>query len=1011
MLDILEPEVAAPGTNILAAYNTPGAEAPFGGVGEDTEINLMSGTSMASPHVAGASLLLMDLFPTWTPMQIKSAITMSAKLPMVKDDGVTPVDPFDVGVGRLDLSKAALIGLTMDETMDNFLAADPAEGGDVKTLNIPSYQNRQCVGLCSFTRTFTAVVDATYEVTVDAPLGVEIIATPSSFSILEGGEQEITFEIDVMDAELGDWQFALVTLATTDTFEDDSPITDARFPIAIIPDAGNLPGLVRKDVFRDAGGHVLEDLYALEITDLTIETAGLTEAALFEFELAGDPTNGDPFENLDDVWYTTFTIPDGTKRVVMEILETTAVDLDLFFGLGPTPTEGTLWDYAATSGTYEYLSWVDPIPDTWWVLVQNWGGTATPDDVTLALAIVPDDPSTNFEVSGPASVEGLEPFDLEITWDEPDMEPLSAWYGWFSVGPDPDNPGMVGETELNLYRRYDDVTKLVDPFVAEFEDVVTFTLTIEPNRTGKDLYYLLEDVLPEGVTYVADSLETTGTFTEAVYDPVTNTVSWEGTVPKIEYTYFVSDNDNNPEYCDTPLFGGGYFDLKAVGVNPNPGIVGDSFIWSYTTLGVGQEYYGEVIPTKPTFTSDGYIYMYPFDPDLDWWEWENQNFPDPTRPNGIVAPWMRDMVIVYEAGEKGVSAATISSGAGWVVQFDNVVDYYSLVYPDILPYNEMDFQIWSWLEADPAVGWPDIVIAFDNVVGDWAWSGDWGTVGLENSDGTVGTTYAYDDWTPSTGDIICFDYAEVGAEPIVITFDVTVDVDVPETLITNIVNHTADGFGMREEQAYGYLWVNFSAPVALDQTLETEEDVPLPLTLTAENLSPGPVTWVIETPPANGTLTGTAPDLVYTPDPDWYGEDSFTFYVNDGLQDSNTATITITVTSVNYPPMAVDDYYETDMDVELIVPVPGVLWNDMDPDPGDAQIVDLKRDVEHGTLVLNEDGSFTYTPDPGFFGMDSFEYYLLSVPPELRDPQYLDDATVYITVHPPLKYYFPIFMH
>jgi hypothetical protein len=83
----------------------------------------------------------------------------------------------------------------------------------------------------------------------------------------------------------------------------------------------------------------------------------------------------------------------------------------------------------------------------------------------------------------------------------------------------------------------------------------------------------------------------------------------------------------------------------------------------------------------------------------------------------------------------------------------------------------------------------------------------------------------------------------------------------------------------------------------------------------------------------------------------------------------------------------------------------------MDPDPGDAQIVDLKRDVEHGTLVLNEDGSFTYTPDPGFFGMDSFEYYLLSVPPELRDPQYLDDATVYITVHPPLKYYFPIFMH
>ncbi len=998
LLDILEPEVAAPGTNILAAYNTPGAEAPFGGVGEDAEINLMSGTSMASPHVAGASLLLMDLFPTWTPMQIKSAITMSAKLPMVKDDGVTPVDPFDVGVGRLDLTKASLIGLTMDETMANFQAADPAEGGDVKTLNIPSYQNNQCVGMCSFTRTFTAVVDADYEVIVDAPEGVSIIATPDTFSVVEGAEQEITFDIDVMDAELGDWIFALVTLATTDTFDDESPITDARFPIAIIPDAGNLPGLVRKDVYRDAGGHVLEDLYALEITDLTIETAGLTEAALFEFELAGDPTNDDPFDDLDDVWYTTFTIPPGTKRVVMEILETTAVDLDLFFGLGTEPSAATLWDYAATSGTYEYLSWVDPDPDTWWVLVQNWGGTATPDDVTLALAIVPDDPSTNFEVSGPASVEGLEPFELEITWDEPDMEPLSAWYGWFSVGTDPANPGLVGQTELNLYRPYDDVTKLADPAAAEYEDEVTFALMIAPNRTGKDLYYVLEDELPAGVTYVADSLETTGTFTPAVYDPVTNTVSWEGTVPKIEYTYIVSDNHNNPDYCDTPW--GGWLDpLIEFDYGTIPGLEGDSISFAFTTLGAGTEYYGTAIPGTPTFTDDGYFYMYPPE---DWWWFVPQEFPDPTLPDGIVAQWMYDTVIQYDAvNNYGVTGINFSYGALWFVNFTGMYDWAE-------PDNMMDYQIWGWREVDPSVGYPDIVIAFNNVVGDWD---EVGSVGLENIDATLGTSYAYMDWVPSTGDIVCFDYAEAGAEPIVITYDVTVDVDVPDTLITNIVNHTADGFGMRQEQAYGYLTVKDLAPVALDQALETEEDVPLPLTLTGENLWPGPVTWMIDTPPANGTLTGTAPDLVYTPDPDWYGVDDFTFYVNEGLQDSNTATITITVTSVNYPPMAVDDYYETEMDTPLDVPAPGVLENDMDPDPGDEQIVDLKRDVEHGTLVLNEDGSFTYTPDPGFFGRDSFEYYLISLPPELRDPQYLDDATVYITVNPPLKYYFPIFMH
>ena len=78
LLDILTPEVAAPGTNVLAAYNTPGATAPYGGVGTEAEIDLMSGTSMASPHGAGSALLLMDLFPDWTPMEIKSAIMMSA---------------------------------------------------------------------------------------------------------------------------------------------------------------------------------------------------------------------------------------------------------------------------------------------------------------------------------------------------------------------------------------------------------------------------------------------------------------------------------------------------------------------------------------------------------------------------------------------------------------------------------------------------------------------------------------------------------------------------------------------------------------------------------------------------------------------------------------------------------------------------------------------------------------------------------------------------------------------
>ena len=146
-----------------------------------------------------------------------------------------------------------------------------------------------------------------------------------------------------MAAEIGTWQFASVTFDTSDTLGTGEPITDVRIPLAIKPDAGNLPALVEKDVYRDAGEN-FKDLYAIEITDLTIETAGLTEADLHEFSLPVDPTNSNPFDDLSDVWYTTFDIPAGTKRVVMEILETSASDLDLFFGYGPVPSEATLWD-------------------------------------------------------------------------------------------------------------------------------------------------------------------------------------------------------------------------------------------------------------------------------------------------------------------------------------------------------------------------------------------------------------------------------------------------------------------------------------------------------------------------------------------------------------------------------------------------------------------------------------------------------------------------------------------
>jgi len=163
------------------------------------------------------------------------------------------------------------------------------------------------------------------------------------------------------------------------------------------------------------------------------------------------------------------------------------------------------------------------------------------------------------------------------------------------------------------------------------------------------------------------------------------------------------------------------------------------------------------------------------------------------------------------------------------------------------------------------------------------------------------------------------------------------------------------------------------APVAQDQTVTTDEDTAKEITLVATDADSDPLTYTV-VGPTNGTLSGTAPNLTYTPNANFHGTDTFTFIVNDGTIDSNTATVSITVTPVNDAPVAVNDTYATSFQKALTVDaVNGVLKNDSDVD-GDPMTAILVTNVNNGTLVLAADGSFTYTPNTGFNGVDTFTY-------------------------------------
>lgn len=172
--------------------------------------------------------------------------------------------------------------------------------------------------------------------------------------------------------------------------------------------------------------------------------------------------------------------------------------------------------------------------------------------------------------------------------------------------------------------------------------------------------------------------------------------------------------------------------------------------------------------------------------------------------------------------------------------------------------------------------------------------------------------------------------------------------------------------------------VNF-IPIVANDTFFIDEDtllnVAAPGILANDSDPDGNVlTAILVSGPSHGALTFNADgSFSYTPGANFNGEDSFTYMANDGVANSNPATVTLVVKPVNDPPLAADDSYTTLENQTLTVAAPGVLANDIDID-GDTLTSVLVSEPANGTLVLNANGSFSYTPKAGFTGTDGFTY-------------------------------------
>lgn len=171
-----------------------------------------------------------------------------------------------------------------------------------------------------------------------------------------------------------------------------------------------------------------------------------------------------------------------------------------------------------------------------------------------------------------------------------------------------------------------------------------------------------------------------------------------------------------------------------------------------------------------------------------------------------------------------------------------------------------------------------------------------------------------------------------------------------------------------------------TAPAAADDDYNATENqtltMPAPGVLDNDSDPDGdPLTAMLVSPAANGSLfLNHDGSFVYIPDPGFAGTDTFTYQAGDGQAVSNIATVTINVAEApNNAPVAVDDDYAIQQDETLTIAAPGVLDNDSDPD-GDPLTAALDTLPAHGIVTANPDGSFSYTPDTGYTGEDTFTY-------------------------------------
>ena len=435
-LGVIKPDITAPGVQINAA-----------GIGNDISVAQKSGTSMSSPHIAGAAALVKSVNPTHGADEIISALMMTARNSVT--GAGAPTHPHQQGAGMADVSLAVRAGLYLDMPPNGFEAAraNPYTGG-AENLNLPGLGHANCFRSCTLTRTFKLMPGASaanYSIQSTLPAGAGITPSVGSFTSSATG-QAVTFSINVDSPQVaGQWVYGTVTLVNNSG--DGRP--NLKLPVAIFAtpfvseSAANLFVPIERVVGMERDAFDIDVSGLLPMPSARFASTELVEPLTTTQDIAQSPTPSKPYDSVGSNYVRLLTVPatpSGSQPVKHRIRTTTSApsaDIDLYVGRDfnndgiPSAGEELCVSNGPNSNELcEFSVLTEALPTTYWVMVQNYGGPGL--NVRVDSVVVPLIASANSRLvaTGPGNVPVNTAFKVRVGYDDPSMVPGTERFGY-----------------------------------------------------------------------------------------------------------------------------------------------------------------------------------------------------------------------------------------------------------------------------------------------------------------------------------------------------------------------------------------------------------------------------------------------------------------------------------------------------------------------------------------------------------------------------------------------------